>query len=83
MTMLTLHHTNIKSLNNLSDSEQCSGQKIFPAMLKMHVQYIYVCDHAMCSLVNAGIICSTLRTFSLPLYTMSTSVIIEITITLC
>ena len=43
---------------------------------------VCICDHAMCSLVHvyAGIIYSTLRTFSLPLYTMSTSIIIKIVI---
>ena len=36
----------------------------------------------MCSLVYAGIIYNTLKTFSLPLYTMSTSIIITIAIDL-
>ena len=46
----------------------------------MYSTCTYVTMQLMCSLVYAGIIYSTLRTFSLPLYTMSTSIIITIVI---
>ena len=46
----------------------------------MYSTCTYVTMQLMCSLVYAGIIYSTLRTFSLPLFTMSTSIIITIVI---
>ena len=35
MTLLSLHRINIKCSNNLSDSKQHSGWKMFSVMLKM------------------------------------------------